>query len=87
MAKRMVSHAPGLRCRQIAEADIAAVATLLAHGFRKRGRQFGASGPTVHGANDLQRKLVSSRKFHSGREYIPHRNAVEKPAHAVKFDV
>ena len=36
----MVTSNRGLRCRQIGEADIAAVATLLARGFRKRNREF-----------------------------------------------
>jgi len=36
----MVSPVPGLRCRQIAEADIPAVATLLERGFPTRNRQF-----------------------------------------------
>jgi hypothetical protein len=36
----MASPAPALRCRQIGEADIAAIATLLARGFPKRSRQF-----------------------------------------------
>ncbi len=36
----MVSRVPGLRCRQIGEADIAAVAALLARGFPSRNRQF-----------------------------------------------
>ncbi len=35
-----VSPVPGLRCRQIAEADIAAVAALLARGFPNRSRKF-----------------------------------------------
>src|SRR6516162_6884003 len=36
----MISPASGLRCRQIAEADIPAVSALLAHGFHKRSIQF-----------------------------------------------
>ncbi|HML07959.1 MAG TPA: acyl-CoA acyltransferase [Xanthobacteraceae bacterium] len=36
----MLSPAPPLRCRQIGEADIAAVATLLARGFHKCDRRF-----------------------------------------------
>jgi len=35
-----VSPVSRLRCRQISEADISAVAVLLARGFRKRSRQF-----------------------------------------------
>ena len=36
----MVSPAPGLRCRQIDEGDIAALAALLTHGFPKRNCQY-----------------------------------------------
>jgi hypothetical protein len=36
----MVAAVPGLRCRQIHEGDIAAVASLLARGFPVRDRQF-----------------------------------------------
>ncbi|MGO9399450.1 MAG: acyl-CoA acyltransferase [Xanthobacteraceae bacterium] len=36
----MNSSAPGLRCRQIDEADIGAVASLLARGFRTHDRRF-----------------------------------------------
>jgi hypothetical protein len=36
----MASAAPSLRCRQIEENDIEAVASLLAHGFRAHDRQF-----------------------------------------------
>jgi len=36
----MASAAPSLRCRQIEESDIEAVASLLAHGFRTRDLQF-----------------------------------------------
>jgi hypothetical protein len=37
---RMVSPAPQIRCRQIGEADIAAVAMLLTRGFPNREREF-----------------------------------------------
>jgi hypothetical protein len=40
----MDSPVPGLRCRQIGEADIAAVATLLTRGFPNRNRQFWLRG-------------------------------------------
>ncbi len=40
MVNAKVAPVPGLRCRQIAEADIAAVAALLARGFPNRSRQF-----------------------------------------------
>ena len=36
----MVSPVPALRCRQIADADVAAVAALFARGFPNRNRQF-----------------------------------------------
>jgi hypothetical protein len=36
----MVSSVPGIRCRQIGEADVSAVATLLTRGFPNRNRQF-----------------------------------------------
>ena len=36
----MVSTVPGLRCRQIAEADLDAVIALLARGFPNRGQRF-----------------------------------------------
>ena len=36
----MVAPVPAIRCRQIGEADIAAVARLLARGFPNRGRRF-----------------------------------------------
>jgi len=40
----MVSPKPGLRCRQIGEADIAAVAALLARGFPSRSPRFWLHG-------------------------------------------
>ena len=36
----MVSPVPGIRCRQIDEGDVAAVADLLTRGFPNRSRQF-----------------------------------------------
>jgi hypothetical protein len=36
----MVVAGPAIRCRQIIDADIAAVTTLLARGFKNRGRRF-----------------------------------------------
>jgi hypothetical protein len=46
---RMVS--PGIRCRQIGEADIAAVAALLTRGFANRNRQF-----WLHALEQLKRR-------------------------------
>ena len=40
----MISAPSGLRCRQIGEGDIPAIAVLLARGFRKRNRKFWERG-------------------------------------------
>jgi hypothetical protein len=48
----MVSAVPGIRCRQIEEADLAAVVALLARGFPNRDRQF-----WLHALEQLTRRL------------------------------
>jgi hypothetical protein len=51
----MVSAVPGLRCRQIDEADLAAVVALLARGFPNRNRQF-----WLHALEQLTRRRPPS---------------------------
>jgi hypothetical protein len=44
LSKPMVAPVPGIRCRQIADADVPAVAALLARGFPGRNRQYWEGG-------------------------------------------